>query len=118
MSDVLAMSLDGQLRIRAFKYGGRGVVELSDGRGGWTWCVWHSCEMPRAWNLFNNQCKFHDGPHPWIEAYHVALTMMLDFDIEPTSALREVAHEQLNLPWGELVGEFVVYGCKRIESNG
>lgn len=113
---VLAMSLDGQLRIRELGKFGKGVVELRCADGSWMWCVWHACEMQRAWDLFHNQTKFHAGPHPWVAAYYLALTMIIDFDLEPTSALREIAHEMLGLPWGEQVGEFVIYGCKRIES--
>jgi hypothetical protein len=117
MRDVLAMSLDGQLRIRAFKTPGRAVVELACPGGEWVWCVWHGCDTDRAWELFHNQCRFHDGPHPWIAAYELSLKIMELVDMEPTSALREVAHEVLGLPWGEQVGEFVVYGCKRIEAS-
>lgn len=115
MSDVLAMSLNGQLRIRELRSGTRGVVELHDGRGGWVWCVWTSCDIEQAWSLFHNQCKFHTGQHPWIEAYEMALAFIIDLQIEPTSALREVGHEVLGLPWGEQLGEFVIYGTRRIE---
>lgn len=116
MGDVLAMSLNGQLRIREQSRAGRAVVELHDGRGGWVWCVWTGCDIDQAWSLFHNQCKFHAGPHPYLDAYEQSLELML-MGLEPTSALREVAHEVLNLPWGEQVGDFVVYGCKRIEAE-
>lgn len=116
---VLAHSLDGQLRIREIprRFGGnRFVAELHIGGGDWTWCVWPHCEEEQAWSLFMTQAGFHTGPHPWIEAYYHALDIMATLDLEPTSVLRDVAHELLGLPWGEKVGEFVVYGIRRIES--
>lgn len=112
---VLAMSLNGRLRIRELGRFGKGVVELSDGRGGWTWCVWHACDMAQAWSLFESQCRFHLEPHPYLHAYICALELMM-LGLEPTSALREVGREVLGLPWGERLGDFVIYGTRRIEA--
>lgn len=118
---VLAYSLDGQLRIRElppFKYvvGPRYVVELRQADDTWMWCVWSNSEAERAWSLFESQCHFHAGPHPWIEAYEATLRLIVGCNAEPTAAFRAMGREYLRLPYGEKLGEFVIYGIRRIEA--
>lgn len=61
---VLAHSLNGCLRIRAAKNGKTAVVELRNKRHPehWTYCVWRSQPVEKAWTLFTNQCRFHTEP--------------------------------------------------------
>lgn len=64
---VLAISLNGLLRIRSNKKGDKAVVEL---RGylypeRWTWCVFRSLPIDKAWELFHNQTVFHTDPHEY-----------------------------------------------------
>jgi hypothetical protein len=58
---ILAHSLNGQLRIRSSKDGKTGVVEIRaiNRPEDWSWCVWPKNPIERAWELFNNQTKFH-----------------------------------------------------------
>ena len=58
---ILAHSLNGPLRLRPNKKGDAGVVELRNHlrAGDWFWCVYRSQPIEKAWELFQNQCKFH-----------------------------------------------------------
>lgn len=63
MSEVLAMSLNGLLRVRKISKK-RGVVEIRSHLypGDWTWCVWRSNSLDMAMQLFMNQAGHHlDG---------------------------------------------------------
>ena len=60
MSDVLAISLDGLLRLRKIS-NFRGVVEIRSHLfpGTWTWCVYKSTPLDMAHDLFLNQARHH-----------------------------------------------------------
>lgn len=57
---VLAHSLEGTLRIRQQgNHGTFGVVEIRSHLfpGDWTYCVWRSLPIDKAWDLFHGQCQ-------------------------------------------------------------
>lgn len=68
MSDVLAISLDGLLRVRKLS-NFRGVVELRSHLfpGDWTWCVYRSTPLDMAMELFLNQARHHVDPAKFIK---------------------------------------------------
>lgn len=57
---ILAITLDGCMRIRQFA-NGKAVVELRGHLfpGGWIYCVYRSLSMEKAWELFHNQATHH-----------------------------------------------------------
>lgn len=66
---ILAISLDGLLRIRR-QSNLAAVVELRSPAfpGDWTYCVWRSCPIDEAWTLFLNQCLHHLDPHNYMDS--------------------------------------------------
>ena len=65
---VMAISLDGCLRIRSLT-SGKSVVELRSHMfpGEWTWCVYRSMKNKDTWDMFENQCAHHDNKDKFLD---------------------------------------------------
>jgi hypothetical protein len=57
---ILAITLDGCMRIRQFA-NGKAVVELRGHLfpGDWIYCVYRSLTLEKAWDMFHNQAAHH-----------------------------------------------------------
>jgi hypothetical protein len=57
---ILAITLDGCMRIRQFA-NGKAVVELRGHLfpGDWIYCAYRSLTLEKAWDMFHNQAAHH-----------------------------------------------------------
>ena len=66
---VVAQSLNGCLRLNVSKDGKKGVVEIRSHLfpGEWTYCVYRSLPIDRAWELFESQVVWHVDKNKFLE---------------------------------------------------
>lgn len=70
MTEVLAIALNGCLRIRTLnKAGTKGVVEIRSHLfpGDWTYCVHRNLKIEDAMELFMNQARHHTDPKKFFQ---------------------------------------------------
>lgn len=66
MTNVIAISLNGCLRIRALNAAGtKAVVEIRSHLfpGDWTYCVYRNLKIEAAMEMFMNQARHHVDPN-------------------------------------------------------